>query len=385
MFVEIDEASVKFLILNHNLKILAGSEINAVQLCLALRGLGHEADLGTFLYDFPLKKIVVKNDLKVIDLLSDDADPAFDYDVIWAHHAPVLSHLLFKKEVPDCRILFSSLSPILPLEAPPIFLDSIQLYLSHSPDNRDLMKQHGVPAESIHYFPNFAPDKYFVQPPREFPATPRKIAVISNHPPEEIRAFARIAAKADIAVDLIGKKDRPVFVDDVLLRKYDLVVSIGKTVVYCFVLSIPVYCYDHFGGPGYITPANFHKAKTHNFSGRGFDRRLGPENLFHEIVGHYGGHQKNLPFLFTESSRHFCLEKNLEDLFRRISQLPLLNIQEFRKRNSLAERAYDVYIEILLKSRKKKTRNMRKRILKFPFEYWLSKIKHLSKQIIGKS
>ena len=241
---------MKFLILNHHIKLFSGSEINAVQLCRALRGLGHEADLGTFFYDFPLKKIVVKNDLKVIHLLSDDADLAFNYDVIWAHHAPVLSHLLFKKKMPDCRILFSSLSPILSMEAPPIFLDSIQLYLSHSPNNTEVMKQHGVPAENIHYFPSFAPKKYFVQSLREFPATPRKIAVISNHPPEEISAFARIAAKADIAVDLIGKKDRPVFVDDVLLRKYDLVVSIGKTVVYCFALSVPVYCYDHFGGPG---------------------------------------------------------------------------------------------------------------------------------------
>ncbi len=42
------------------------------QLCLGLRNLGHEADIGTFVYGDPLKSVIEKNKkLKLLDLLKE--------------------------------------------------------------------------------------------------------------------------------------------------------------------------------------------------------------------------------------------------------------------------------------------------------------------------
>ena len=46
--------------------------------------------------------------------------------------------------------------------------------------------------------------------------------------------------------------------------------------------------YDHFGGDGWLTRANFFNANlTHNFSGRPVCRRLTPDALAAEIVNGY--------------------------------------------------------------------------------------------------
>ena len=142
---------MKFLILNHFIQFFTGSEINVIQLCLALKALGHEADIGTFTFGLPLRDVVETHNIKVIELLKDDTLPP-EYNIIWAHHAPVLTHLLFNKKISNCRILFSSLSTLVPMESPPVFVTDIHCYLSHSPVNMKCLVKNGVPAERIHYF-----------------------------------------------------------------------------------------------------------------------------------------------------------------------------------------------------------------------------------------
>lgn len=335
---------MKFLILNHYMQFFAGSEINAMQLALGLRSLGHEADIATINLRNPIKKIVEENGIRVFELLKSDGI-FFNYDVLWAHHAPVLAYLLFHSNINDTKLIFSSLSSFVPLEAPPVFKDEIQLFLSHNLENTKVLIRNGVPSEKIHYFPNYSPEKYFKWPPKQYPQKPKNIAVISNHVPEELRAFAEISRINDINVDFIGSNDQPIFVDDQLIDNYDLIITIGKTVIYCFALAVPVYCYDYFGGPGYLNPDNFIIAKDNNFSGRGFDRKLTGGDLFFDIVNNYKPMQVNLQFLFTECCKEFHLEKNLTGIINILNQVPLLRINEFRERNSLSERVVDTYIE----------------------------------------
>lgn len=337
---------MRILLLNQFIKNYSGSEINAIQLALALRALGHDADIATFFYGAPLKELVEEKGIRVIELFNDVKIP-LQYDLVWAHHSPVLTYTLFKTNILDTRILFSSLSTFIPLEGPPAFHYAIQYFLAISKENVLRLVQNGVQREKIHYFPNYAPAILFTKSKTQQPGTPTKIAVISNHPPDELRAFALIAQKNNIQVDFIGFLDTPIFVDENLLLNYDLVITIGKTVQYCFALKIPVYCYDYFGGPGYISPENIEESASSTFSGRGSNRTLSGEGLYQDITSNFGFAIDQLNFLYNKCSSDYCLETNIRRIETEIFSIPITNIEKLRETYSYADRINDIYIDEL--------------------------------------
>lgn len=337
---------MKFLILNHSIQNFTGSEINALQLCMGLRTIGFEADLGTFTTGDPLKKIYENMGITCINLLEEN-DIEMKYDVIWAHHSPVLSHLLFKKKVQNCKILFSSLSTIHPLETPPSYSDDIHCFLSHNAVNTKFMVKNGVLEKRIHYFPNYAPQIFFEQARKLQSKSLSNLVIVSNNKATEIIELIEILKNNKVNVDVVGSQGEQVFVDQHLLSKYDLVITIGKTIQYCFALKIPVYCYDHFGGPGYITKQNFERAKKHNFSGKGFNTFLNAEQLFIDITENFLKSQENIDFLFQKAKDDFCLEANLQKLLPIIHQIPVTDIRKFKENNSVVERINDIYINEL--------------------------------------
>lgn len=338
---------MRFLVLNHIFGEFTGSEINVLQVCEALRAAGHGAEIGTFEARGPL--LARARDLGIaVNLLLADSGPALDHDVIWAHHAPVLTHVLFRRETVPCRVVFSSLSPLTPMESPPTYFADLDLLLGHSPYNVEHLLGMGAEAWRIHYFPNFAPEAFFA---RQRPARAgglRRMAVVSNHPPDEVRRMARIARTKGVQVDFIGR-DRSVFVDESVLPGYDLAVTIGKTAPYAFAQRVPLYCYDHFGGPGYIDEANFEKARHGNFCGRSFWRKLPAEELWADIEA---GHAKAvsgaaLDFLHGRTRALFSLETNLAGVCERIAALPFTDVAGLRRRHAAAGRLNDAYMGCL--------------------------------------
>lgn len=336
---------MKILVLNLNIQNFSGSEINAMQICQGLKSIGHEAEIGTLILDSPMRELVTDKGIKVRYLFENDPEP-FEYDLIWAHHAPVLAYLLFKKNIKDTRILFSSLSPIIPLEVPPVFLEDIHYFLSLSKLNETAMINTGVPAERIHIFPNYAPESYFLSTRQTHSGSPNRIAVVSNHPPKEVREFALLAHQNSTIVDFYGTNDNYTFVDHDLLLRYDLVITIGKTVQYCLALKIPVYSYDHFGGFGFIDPGNYDRAQP-SFAGRLCNIHRDRDELYADIFGNYQNNLSNLDFLYKKCRENFCLETNLKNIVKDFENIPITNVQAFREKNILAERIYDAYIDLL--------------------------------------
>ncbi len=219
---------MRFLVLNHFFGEFTGSEINALQLSVALREAGHEADIGAFELRGPLLERAKNHGIQLHNFLEDEG-PTLDYEVIWAHHAPVLTHVVFRRTLAPCRVVFSSLSPLTAMESPPTYFEALDRVLAHSPYNVDYLRGLGLPEERIHYFPNFAPKAFFARQRSQRESGIKRIVVVSNHPPEEVKLMA-IAARGDgVQVDFIGR-DNPVFVDETVLPDYDLVISIGKTV-----------------------------------------------------------------------------------------------------------------------------------------------------------
>jgi O-antigen biosynthesis protein len=337
---------MKFLILTYALQEYTGSEINAMQLAVGLRQLGHSADIGTFIYGNPLKRMIAEHGIRVIDLFS-AAGSRLEYDVIWGHHWPTLAQVLNHFDVADCRIICSSLSSFLPLESPPLFHPSLPLMLAHNERLISVMQSNGVDDSTLYLFPNFAPAEMFEQARILPPEKLSRILVVSNHPPAEVRQAARLLREHGIRVDMIGEHDHPCYVDEGVLLQYDLVISLGKTAAYCFALKVPYFCYDHFGGPGYIHAGNFDLAYRHNFSGRCTYRKLAAEELAAEIMGGYVAAQTGVDFLFQQARTRMHLEDNLARLLERIQTTPIIHPADLVQKYPLVMQSYESYLDLL--------------------------------------
>jgi signal peptidase I len=317
-----------------------GSEINALQLCEELKRQGHEADIGASEIGSPMSDEVVKHGIRLIDL--NQVTQPLNYDVIWAHHSPVLAHVLFNTNISDCRILFSSLSSFAPLEAPPTFHHSIHLFLSLSEMNTRIMIENGVEASKVVYFPNYSPTSFYQTITNEGPPL-KRIAIVSNHVPKELLEFSDLVKEKGIQVTIIGLETQPVFVTSEVLDQFDLVITIGKTVFYCFAMGKPVYVYDYFGGPGYINKNNFENNEINNYSGRGGYPQKSADELYLDITENYEKSLKETQFLQDLCLQRYDLENNLANLLKNIDNIPITNIPSFRQKHSLDKRIYAIF------------------------------------------
>lgn len=163
---------------------------------------------------------------------------------------------------------------------------------------------------------------FSISPPRALPDAPRHIAVISNHPPQEIQ---ELSERTDLpfTIDSIGWDGYARLADAELLSRYDCVVAIGRTVLDCFAASIPLYCYDHFGGPGYIHPDEADHHAYYNFSGRSLPRRLTADELIDDIVTGYADATTALPQLRQYARAHHNLADNFSHFLSTLDDTPV--------------------------------------------------------------
>ena len=110
-------------------------------------------------------------------------------------------------------------------------------------------------------------------------------------------------------------------VDSRTLSGYDAVVTIGKTVQYAVRGALPVYCYDHFGGPGWLTEENFGAARWRNFSGRGFEKKSGPM-IASEILEGFDKARRDAQHLAVRYGEQFSLERRMQEILERAADAP---------------------------------------------------------------
>ena len=336
---------MRVLLTNYRIITFAGSEINTLQLCLALRNLGVHADVATFFYDYPMKELYENNRIQVFQLFNPDLD-LDKYDLLWTHHNPTLDQIIFGDFYSSNpkKIIFSSLGAFEPLEAPPYYHNELNIILSNSGGNTYELVKQGVKKEKISYFPNFAPREFFEKCSISSPEKLKKIAFISNHLPDEIEELTRLSKSEGIDVEHIGVGGTETFVDENLIKEFDLIISIGKTVQYCFALKIPIYCFDHFGGPGYLNKGNIKSAEFFNFSGRGINRKLTGKELLHDIIVNYDECCEHLEFLFSYAFEKFNLEKNISNVFKLVSFSDGVDLSLIRSNYPLVHRRHKGFL-----------------------------------------
>ena len=143
----------------------------------------------------------------------------------------------------------------------------------------------------------------------------KNILIVSNHIPNEVIEACQILEKKGLNIAAFGKgqKNYKRIVKE-HIQQFDVIISIGKTVQYGILSRRPVYCYDRFGGPGYITQKNFQKALDYNFSGRCTNRKLNPKELSDEIINGYENAKNSVNENFNLSSDIFNLDLFVQKL-----------------------------------------------------------------------
>jgi hypothetical protein len=292
---------LRVLVLTREIATFTGSEIVAWEVAEWFAKHGDEVVVGTPSFGAPLstfdRDFAVTTVLGGLDLAS--------FDLVWSqHHTHLriqqgLEHCVRKLRLP--LIVAASLSPWVAEEhvdgiiaratRAEVWANSDETAEFVSGVNRSFIR-----ASAIHRFHNAAPASFWepAPPPRN---ELRSLIVVSNHVPAEVREAITILRGGGLEVRVIGADDEPLRVDRDVLVGSDAVISIGKTVVDAIACGRPVYVYDHFGGDGWLSPANYAEGLRFNFSGRPHQRVLTAEALVEEVLAGYGAARAVAPGL----------------------------------------------------------------------------------------
>lgn len=357
--MSIDIAGKKVLLAVHDIANYAGAELHCLQLACTFKEKGAYVEVATLNYAFPVRAEYEKNNISVKNVFFDPLDFS-EYDLIWLHHTIIADYILFQMEVRAPKIIYDSLSPFEPLDAVPAYGKYLSCCLANSEETRQAMIEEGVPADNILVFPNFVTTEMLNSARKRENRTIRKIAVVSNHIPQEVHDAIWELKQRNILVDIYGLGYHVSLVDSELLQNYDAVVSIGKTVQYCMALYIPVYCYDIHGGPGWIDENDIKKAFALNFSGRGFSRKSGIE-IANEIMCL----PDNTDFLRKFVEENCILETNLSKLLESIHDVDEENLSSYAascsriNKTAISLFRSSLYLEMQLIEEKKKMEGLK--------------------------
>ncbi|GGE27931.1 glycosyltransferase [Streptococcus himalayensis] len=298
----------KILITHIWLRGFSGAEINILELASFFKNNGAEVEVFTLSAQDPMKS---EFETREICLITDYFHP-FDlsrYDYIWSAQnilpASIIKSLGQKREkTPKFLFFHMAALPEHVLEQPFVYqleehISSGTLAISQEIVDCNLHRFfREIP--NLQFYQNPVPSEYLKEKYSCSQVELKKILVISNHPPQEIKDLKEELKEYKIEVDYYGVwADKYELISPDLLARYDCVIGIGKNIPYCLVMGKPIYVYDHFAGPGFLTDENFELAEYHNFSGRGFEeQKRTSKEIAKDIVANFSAaknfQEKNL-------------------------------------------------------------------------------------------
>ncbi len=315
-------------ILFTNLFMIArtGSELHILELAKHFVENGWEATIYTLTYGYPLQKELESIGAKVVTF-GNENELSDHYDVLYAQHRRVSEFLATQSSITFDRVIVSVLGVVTSEEALPFFTPNADavVFVSneakafYAADNRLTGKQMLV-------LPNTASTDFFAPASRKFEGIkfPRRTVIISNHVAKELKDFADIvrAREANSSVDVYGYETTSVEISPELLSQYDLVISIGRTAQLAFASGTPYYCYDAFGGPGFISENDISKHAYFNFSGRSEPTQRTGEELYRDIVNRYETAVEEVASLRHFAVSQFMFDKEILKLDNLICSIP---------------------------------------------------------------
>jgi hypothetical protein len=312
----------KILLTTHRLEMYAGAQLVCIDLAMYFIESGFNVYVGAFQLNSVFEKILEELEVKYVDLNNTYFDAPNEFDFIFACHNTTIDKLLKYFSVFSNKIVFLSLSPFESLEVPPEYYDKLSLLLVNSFETKDNLVSYGIDQNLIEIFPNPCSRVFFDYKPRNLlnKINPQKIAVISNHVPNEIKEIYSLFEMDGIVVDYYGVEYLQVLITPDILIKYDVVITIGRTVQQSLVLGIPVFCYDHFGGPGFIFMENIFNAGYYNFSGRCTKHKMSSLEIYNSIKSDYSNVVSQREKLINYARENFHLPTTIDKLLIRLEK-----------------------------------------------------------------
>ncbi len=342
-----------------------GSEVVTLELIEYFLGEGCTVLLATCALGDPVEsRLPHDSNLSVVQFGINDVDAVvaeFDPELAWIHHGLIPDVLVEKPG--KTAFVFNHMSAQLDIEYAVQPFESVlsNASLFNAEKVREAHLATGLyddmATDALQLFENPAPAS-FARPGhqdegrRNGGSPSARIAVISNHIPDEVLAACADLENRGIAlVTLMGNEHEkgatPHNITPELLSGFDAVITIGKTVQYCLALGVDVYCYDHFGGPGWLTPENVHSARYDNFSGRGFAQKS-DESIAAEIRDRLTSpDSKTTDWGSTLSA--FSLPARMTEIFAFLNKRPARKAHIFDRQSltsrSMRQRAFASYIQ----------------------------------------
>jgi len=344
---------MRVLITQNHLFNLSGSEVVTLEMAEYLSSRGDEVVIYTHIYANPIKRefealanVEVLTDRKEVNTLIKNKG----FDLIWIHQQ-VIPEAIYEINIREStRIVFHHMSPYHPLEFPisyEIEKSLASLIVFNSDETKESIMATGVlegfPTERCLVFGNPAPDRFLRERSQSgAKERPEKILVVTNHLAPEVTEALTDLKRRGVIVTILGRghESNIARVTPELLQRYDVVVTIGKTVQYAICSQMPVYCYDHFGGPGYLNPSNFELAARLNFSGRGFDSK-DHLDISTEIIDGYSEAVEAIGNIHQSYAQDFLLSNQIKRietyLAKDVESLSVMNRQMIERHKKIME------------------------------------------------
>jgi len=306
----------RVLLMTNQLFRWSGSETVLVELAEELSQAGVAVSIFANVLDTNFMRDVIGNRVSVI------SDPSKvrleDFDIIYCQHQVLTVFLDQLLELENAqktpRIVYGHLSPFNRLEFPGPSIEKhfADYSICNSAETLSKMIDLGLDQGKLQLFPNPAPSSFFnISAPI---GTPKKLLAVSNHFPTEIKKALKKIERAGVQVTRRGRQFTSSRVTAEELQSHDMVLTIGKTVQYALAAQRPVYVYDRFGGPGWLSETNFRAAEENNFSGRCVNTKKSPDAISKEIIN--GRHLAVEALGDLQRFREkFRLEKYVQELF----------------------------------------------------------------------
>jgi len=318
----------KILLTNYAMIHYTGSEIDTLTIADYFLKEGYEVTIFTMEYGYPLLNDIDKR-IKLINV-NNREELESKYDIIWAHHFLMLDNLLFDCKITADYIHYVSLSAFMDYESLPIYYGDLNLVSILSNEARDSIKKEGYDISKVSIFSNYALAEDFE--PIKQRTTLKKIAIVSNHLPSELLDFSKICKKENYEIDIYGIGYKYEKVTKQILKKYDLVITIGRTVNQCVALGIPVYVYDRFGGDSYITKKNIENSYHYNFSGRYSHHKMSGNEIYQDVISNYTNCLDNLEYCQIYAENNFKLENMINNSIKKMSITEKFNNEKLLKK-----------------------------------------------------
>lgn len=278
--VTTSERTRSVLLTNYHLRTLAGSELVTLDLGRLFRSWGWDVTVAAWDIGQPMQGLFADNGMSIVPL--DDVALRREFDLVWAHHWPTIATVLGSGRTSALKVVFSSLGPSEPLETPPLG-GGVDLYVVNSEETSALMTTLGIGAENVFLLPNSVLSEW-TEPSVARHEQLQSIAFISNHLPDEAREAMAMIGHRGISTAHIGSGGVSEYVTPALISQFGAVVSIGRTVVQSLAAGVPTFCYDLFGGAGWVTPGNVETMAHVNFSGRDSLSRLSAGEIVELLI-----------------------------------------------------------------------------------------------------